>query len=116
MTHQLIRRGAPIALAEHRCGYRGCEGTIWRHSHVTSTATGTTGRSVPDVVDGREVQVMVTFDQTQDSHPICLLQIGDPEDTVDVDVSPTAAEARRIAIDLLKAADAPDEWRRVHSG
>lgn len=110
MNHQLISRGDAIDLGEHRCGYRWCEGTIWRRTHIASAVTRTTGRSVPDVIGGREVTVMVAFDETEDSCPTILLHFRDADDTVDVDVSPTTAEARRIAVELLKAADALDEW------
>lgn len=106
---QMRRRGEPINPSDHQCGYEWCEGTMWTGSHLTSTALRTTGRD-GDVIDELEVTVMVTYDETEDSRPRILLHVGGAEGRIDFDVSPTAAEATHIAIRLLSAAVALDEW------
>lgn len=100
-----------IAIDEHRCAFRWCEGTMWRHHHNRTFTMPTTGRDT-DVVDGLAVTVMTTYIEGEDPRPrILLLHFGSDSDSadVDVDVSPTAAEARRIAINLLEAADHLDQ-------
>ena len=101
----------PISLDEHRCGFSGCTGSIWRDSHSFDSKTPTTGRR-EDVVDELAVTVIVAYDVCEDSGPRILLGFGSDSDDVDidVDVSPTPAQARRIAIKLLEAADAHDGW------
>lgn len=103
------RRGEAIHLAEHSCDYPWCTGTIWHQSHYGSRDTFVTGRS-HDVVDALAVGVVVTYDELEDSRPRILLHIGSEIGDVDTDASPTATEARRIAINLLQAADALDQW------
>jgi hypothetical protein len=103
---------APINIDEHHCSFPGCTGTIWRESHVLDNTTATTGRR-DDVLDGLAATVMATYDEREDVGPRILLHLGSESGQVDVDVSPTPAEARRIAIKLLEAADAHDSWTAV---
>lgn len=104
------RRGEYIDRAEYTCGYSWCSGTISRYNHHGSQDTFITGRR-GDVVDATAVGVHVAYDETEDSRPRILLHIGSFIADIDTDCSPTAAQARRIAIHLLEAADALDDWR-----
>ena len=54
---------------------------------------------------------MIDFDETEDVAPRILLHLGTDVTGVDEDVSPTARQARRIAMALLQAADALEDWR-----
>jgi len=102
----LDRTGEPIATNEHTCGFDWCEGTIWRRNHAADTTIRTTGRD-SDVIDESCVTVMVTYDEIEDSRPRILLHIGGDGGVVDHDVSPTARQARQIAMALLAGAQAP---------
>ena len=55
------------------------------------------------MADGTAVGVHVVYDETEDSRPRILLHIGSFIADIDTDCSPTAAQARRIAIHLLEA-------------
>lgn len=94
----------PISSAEHKCQFPWCTGTIWPDRHWDSHLTPTTGTD-HNVRDGVEVLVVTTFDEDEDARPKILLHIGD-NDSRDTDCCPTPAEARRIAVNLLAAADA----------
>lgn len=105
----MARRGEPIDLTEHTCEHSWCSGTCWRHSHHSSQDTFVTGRD-GDVADGTAVGIHVVYDETEDTRPRLLLHIGS-NTGADEDCSSTPAQARRIALHLLEAADALDDWR-----
>lgn len=100
----------PINPDDHRCRFAWCTGTMWAESHMDSKVVDTTGRD-HDVRDGVKVSVLTTFDEDEEARPRILLHIGDAEDWRDVDCCPTGAEARRIAINLLTAAEAIEAAR-----
>lgn len=95
----------PINPDDHHCQFTWCTGTMWNESHLAIEVVDTTGRD-PDVRDGVKVSVLTTFDEDEEARPRILLHIGDYEGELDADSGPTPTEARRIAINLLKAADA----------
>ena len=100
----------PINLKDHHCPFPWCTGTIWKDSHLSDyRETRTSGRRY-DLIDGLAVTVVVVYDESEDPRPRILLHFYADNAHVDVDVSPTAGEARRIAINLLEAADALDGW------
>ncbi|MDO3240025.1 hypothetical protein P5W04_07845 [Mycobacteroides abscessus subsp. abscessus] len=95
----------PINPDDHHCQFTWCTGTMWNESHLAIEVVDATGRD-SDINDGVKVSVVTTFDEDEEPRPRILLHIGDADDLRDVDSCPTVAEARRIAINLLKAADA----------
>lgn len=62
-----------------------------------------------DVIDAMSATVIVAYDGPR---PRILLHVGSDDGATDVDVEPTADEARRIAAALVSAAEAVERANR----